>query len=85
MSVQTQKTDLLTHNTHTHQFVSEIGGAEEDDIHTQTGMTAMDIQRYFRHRRGKLLQAIFSSNSTVENAPKIVGGICESALLSTWI
>lgn len=83
MSMQTQKTDLLTHNTHTHQFVSEIGGAEEDDIHTQTGMTAMDIQRYFRQGRSKLLQAIFSSNTTVENAPKIVDRICDSALCST--
>lgn len=79
MSMQTQKTDLLTHNAHIHQFVSEIGGAQEDDIHTQTGMTAMDVQQ----GRSKILQAISSSYSTVENTPKIVDRICESALRST--
>lgn len=50
MSMQTQKTDR---QTHTQKFVSGIGGAGEDDIHTQTGMTATDIQGYLRQGKAK--------------------------------
>lgn len=57
MGMQTQKTD--THiSMHTHKFVSEIGEAEADDIHTQIGMTVMDIQWYFRQSKRKVFQAI---------------------------
>lgn len=34
--------------TRARQFVSERGGADEDDIHTQKGMAAMDIRWYSR-------------------------------------
>lgn len=52
MSMQERKTDTVS-CMHTHRFVSERGGAEEDDLHTQTGVNAMDIRRYFRQRNVK--------------------------------
>lgn len=63
--MQKHKTDTHTY-THTrrqsHQFVSEIGVAEEDDIHTQTGMIVMDIQLYLR--QGKANYYRLSSPTT---------------------
>lgn len=55
--MQKQKSDKHT-RAHARPFVSEIGGAGKDDIHTQTGTTASDTLSYFRKGKGKILQDI---------------------------